>query len=111
VSRPISLRALKHTCTLEPYTGMSAGAPTYGTSVALSRVRFEPIKQNAMTSLGDMRNDKFLLFFDCRNSLPLGRTFAIKDKITFGSQVLSVRAVTPCYGDATTVHHYEVNCA
>jgi hypothetical protein len=91
---------------------VSPGPPViYGTSVALSRVRFEPIKQNAMTSLGDMRNDKFLLFFDCRNSLPLGRTFAIKDKITFGSQVLSVRAVTPCYGDASTVHHYEVNCA
>jgi len=109
VSNPIPRRLLVHSGSLAPY--VSPGPPvSYGTSVTLSRVRFEPVKQNAMTSLGDMKADRFILFFDCKNSLPSGQTFAMKDKITFGSIVLSARKVTPCYGDSDDVHHYEVNC-
>jgi len=109
VSNPIPRRLLIHSATLAPY--VSPGPPVvYGTAVTLTHVRLEPVKQNAMTSLGDMKNDRFLLFFDCKNSLPVGRTFSMKDRITFGGQALSVRKVTPCYGDDSTVHHYEVNC-
>jgi Minor capsid protein len=109
MSKPIPRRLLIHSAALAPY--VSPGPPvSYGTSVSLSYVRLEPVKHNAMTSLGEMKDDKFLLFFDCKNSLPVGRTFAKKDKITFGALILSVRIVTPCYGDDATVHHYEVNC-
>lgn len=110
MSRPISLRALKHTCTLEPYSGMVAGAPTYGASVTLSRVRLEPVKHNALTGLGEMKDDKFILFFDTRNSLPSGQTFAKKARVTFDSIALTIREIVPCYGDSASVHHYEVHC-
>lgn len=109
MSNPIPRRLLIHSGTLVPY--VSPGPPVvYGTGVTLSKVRFEPVKQNAMTSLGDMKADRFILFFDCVNSFPKGQAFAMKDKITFGSIALSVRKVTPCYGDSGAVHHYEVNC-
>lgn len=109
MSNPIPRRLLIHSAALAPY--VSPGPPvSYGTSLTLTHIRMEPVKQNAMTSLGDMKADRFVLFFDCKNSGPAGQTFAMKDKITFGSQILSVRKVTPCYGKDATVHHYEVNC-
>lgn len=109
-SKPIPRYLLVHSATLAPYTGMSGGAPAYGTSVNLVRVRFDPVKHTAMTSLGDMKNDQFLVFHDCKNSSPASQTFNFKDKITFGAFVLSVRKVVPCYGAGGAVHHYEVYC-
>lgn len=110
MSKAIPVRLLPHNATLEPYLGTVNSLPNYGPAVTLLHVRFEPVKQNAMTSLGDMKNDRFLLIFDCLNSLPAGTVFAIKDRITFNGATLSARKVTPCYGDSAAVHHYEVNC-
>jgi hypothetical protein len=109
MSNPIPRHLLIHSAALAPY--VSPGPPVaYGTSVNLVHVRFEPIKQNAFTSLGEMKDDRFLLFFDCVNSLPAGQAFAKKDKITYDGLALSVRIVTPCYGNSASVHHYEVRC-
>lgn len=110
MSNPIPRRLLIHSGSLAPYTGTVNSVKTYGTVATLSFVRFEPVKQNAMTSLGDMKNDRFVMFFDCQNSLPAGTVPAINDKITFGAIILSVRKVTPCYGNTPAVHHYEVSC-
>lgn len=109
MSRPISRSLLVHGATLAPYTGTVNSVKQYGTAVTLTHVRMQPVKQTAMTSLGDMKNDKFLMFFDCKNSAPSGTTFKTLDKITFGGQVLAARMVTPCYGDSPDVHHYEVS--
>lgn len=110
MSNPIPRRLLVHSCTLTPYAGTVNSVKTYGTAVALTFVRFEPVKQNAMTSLGEMKNDCFTLFLDCVNSRPAGIVPAMGDKITFGTLVLSVRKVTFCYGSMPEVHHYEVAC-
>jgi len=110
MSNPIPRRLLVHSGTLAPYAGTVNSIKTYGTAVALSFVRFEPVKQNAMTSLGEMKSDRFIMFFDCKNSLPAGTVPAIGDKITFGALVLFARKVTPCYGSAAAVHHFEVSC-
>jgi len=110
MSNPIPRRLLVHSGTLTPYAGMVNSVKTYGAAVALTFVRFEPVKQNAMTSLGDMKADRFTMFFDCVNSRPAGTVPAVGDKIKFGTIELSARKVTPCYGSTPEVHHYEVAC-
>lgn len=110
MSKAIPVRLLPHSATLESYLGTVNSLPNYSPPVTLLHVRFEPVKQNAMTSLGDMKNDRFLLYFDCVNSLPAGTAIAIKDRITFNGVALSARKVTPLYGDSAAVHHFEVNC-
>jgi len=111
MSKPIPRSLLKHTGTLAHYLGTVNTVKTYTTPAAsLAFVRFEPVKQNAMTSLGEMKSDRFVMFYDCTNSTPVGVIPAINDKITFGSETLIARKVTPCYGDRATVHHYEVAC-
>lgn len=111
MSAPIPRSLLIHSITIEPYTGMSRSSATYGEAIQLDRVRVEPVKQNAMTALGDAKADRFTLFIDYRNSLPPQTVPAVKDRITFEGQVLSVRTVTPCYGSEPSPHHYEVRLA
>jgi hypothetical protein len=62
-----------------------------------------------MTSLGDMKNDRFKMFFDCVNSAPVGTVIKKDDKIVYGSLTLFVRSVEPCKALGSTVHHYEVS--
>lgn len=109
MSNPISLTILTHSATLYPYTNTVNSVKTYGTAVNLTQVRVRSVKQNAMTSLGEMKNDKFLLTYDCVNSLPLATTFKAQDKIVYGASTLAVRAVTTATGDGDTPHHYEVS--
>jgi len=102
---------LNQAATLYPFVSTSAGnVKTYGTAVSLSSIAMFPAKQNAMTSLGEMKNDLYFMVFDSANSLPAGTTFKMKDKIVFGSVNLEVRKATP-QPDLTTglTHHWELN--
>jgi hypothetical protein len=104
-------RLLVHSATLERYTGTAGHSSTYGPAVAMQFVRFEPVKQNAMSALGDAKDDRFTLFVDVANTLPLGTVPAVKDRITFGGLTLTVREVRHCFADTAGPHHYEVKCA
>lgn len=110
MSAPIPRRLLIHAGLLEAFDKTVNSAPTFKPPVTLTNVRFDPVKQNAMTSLGDMKADRFVMFLDCVNSTPQGTVPAVKDRITFGANVLTVRKVTPCYASSPNVHHYEVSC-
>lgn len=109
MSSPIPRRLLPHKASYAAYAGTVNSVKTYSTAVDLSFVRFESVKQNAMTSLGDMKNDRYLLIIDCINSRPLGVFPKALDKVAFDGATLTVRKVTACYGDGAAVHHYEVN--
>ncbi|MEI8095881.1 MAG: putative minor capsid protein [Spirochaetales bacterium] len=111
MASPIMRRLLVHAATLERYTGTTGHSVTYGPALTLLFVRFEPVKQNAMSSLGDAKDDLFTLYIDCANTLPLGTVPAVKDRITFGAVTLTVREVRACFADASGPHHYEVKCA
>lgn len=111
MSRPIPRRLLVHSATLEPYAGTVKSVRTYGTAVELSRVRVDPVRRNAMTSLGDAKSDAYVLFFDAVNSLPAGTEFHVNDRITFRGESLSVREVAQLSGDSAAVHHWEVRFA
>jgi hypothetical protein len=108
---PIPRVVLNQSATLYPFlTTSAAGVKTYNTAVSLSCMAVFPIKQNAMTSLGEMKNDLYLMIFDSANSLPAGTTFKKKDKIFYGSENIEIRKAEPIY-DLTTgaVHHWELN--
>ena len=109
MSRPIPRRLLPHTATLYKRTGVDQyNDPTYAAGVALQFVRFEPTKKTALTALGEMADDKMMLFFDCVNSLPVGTTFGQMDRVVFGGFDLTVRQADPMTGSGADVHHYEV---
>lgn len=110
MSAPIPRRLLPHSAKYKPYTGTVASVKQYGTEVDLVFVRVEPVKQNAMTSLGDMKNDRVNFFYDCVNSRPIGLVFRVNDIITFDGVAYSVRKASPVYGNGPAVHHWEVAC-
>lgn len=110
MSAPIPVRLLPHSATYESYIKTVNSCPTYEAGVTLLHVRFESVKQTAMTALGDMKNDRFTLYYDCRNSLPEGISFKKGDRITVGDMALSVRTAKPCYGREAAIHHWEVAC-
>ena len=98
---------LIHSATYAHYTGTDrSGEKTYGAEQTLQFVRFEVSKQNALTALGDQKNDRYTMFYDCENSLPAGITFSAGDKVTYGSEALEVR--TANMYSAFSVHHWEI---
>ena len=105
MNRPIPIRDLIHSANYK-----SVVTDAYGNSVttttALTRVRFEPVKKTMLSNLGESKDDKFMMFFDCTNSRPLEHVFTKLDKIEFNGVDLSIREVIPEYG--TKLHHYEI---
>ena len=110
MSSPIPRKNLPHSATLYKRTGVDQyNKPTYAAAVTLSFVRVDPLKQTALTALGEMKNDKMHLFFDCVMSLPVGTKFNQMDRVVFGDFNLTVRQTDTLYGDGAAPHHYEVS--
>ncbi len=105
---PIPRALLPHTVTLKkPGEPDARGKVTY-TDSTLNYVRFETARKNALTALGEQRNDLGVLFFDMQNSLPAGTVFAVNDQVIFEGRTFTVREVTPEYTVYGNPHHYEV---
>ena len=105
---PIPRSILPHSATLKkPGEPDARGKVTY-TESTLNYIRFETARKNALTSLGEQRNDLGVLFFDVQNSLPSGTTFAVNDQVIFEGRTFTVREVTPEYTVHGNPHHYEV---
>lgn len=109
-ARPIKKHLLKHAATLKPWTGTTDrnGVKTFGTSIDLKSVRFEPAKRSVLNDLGEFKNDRFLMFYDVRNSLPKGTTFNKGDEIVFLSSTLTIRDFELLYADDADPHHWEI---
>lgn len=110
MSEPISLDVLVHSATHYQKNGEdSFGNPTWSTTPnSLSRIRVSVVKQTILTSLGEAKNDKLTLIYDCTNSLPKGVTFGERDKITYDGHDYIVREVIGPSGDASAPHHYRL---
>ena len=79
------------------------GNTTYKTGVNVNYVRVEPVKESSLKALGEMANDKVLMFYDYKNSSPLGITFKELDKVVFNSKDYFIRVVNDYIN-----HHCEV---
>jgi hypothetical protein len=100
---------LIHSATLTPAGAPDAdGNATPGTAVNLSKVRVMMAKQNAMTALGDAKDDELIMYFDCKASLPAGTTFKADDVITFSSVNYKVRKVSTHYSVNQQPEYYKV---
>ena len=100
---------LPHTATYKQLTGVDGrGKKTYATGVAVAYVRFETAKKNAFTALGEQKNDRAVLFYDCVNSYPIGIEFAPGDVLVFDGQDYEVRESVPEWSVFGVPHHYEV---
>lgn len=105
----ISGGLLIHSAVLTPQgTPDADGNSTPGTAVTLERVRVQVAKQNAMTALGDAKNDALYLYYDCTLSDPSGQTFAINDKVTFSGDAYKIRRVEPHYAMSGDIELYKV---
>lgn len=106
--KPIPKKMLVHTATYAPYQGKDAyQKATYGDSVQLYNVKFEPVKKPSLTSLGEQKDDRMKMFFDGVNSSP-SLTFYEFDKVTFSGQDYIIREAQPFYGLSDSIHHWEI---
>jgi len=88
----IPRRMLIHNIILRPVLNKDEyGNRTFSASAAISYVRCEPSKRNALASLGEMKDDKLILFYDCFNSEPQTLTFNLNDEVEFNSQKYTIR--------------------
>lgn len=107
MARPIPIKDLIHSATLKVVSGVDMyGNETYST-IDLTRVRFEPMRKTMLSSLGEGKDDKYLMFFDMKNSRPLDQTFIKLGKIVFNGVELTIREISDEY-DGEKLHHYEV---
>jgi hypothetical protein len=82
--------------------------PTFGTPQEIKYVRMEPSKETSLTGLGEMKNDKYLMFYDCVNSYPVGRSFKEHDRVVYNGLTLFIRKIRECPGERA-MHHYEIS--
>lgn len=111
MSQPIPARLLRHSAVLYPFVSQAPGqAAVYGTAINLERIYIEPVNQNAMSSLGEMKNDTLKIFVDVVNSVPAGQSFKPKDKIVAFGLTGSVRKASPVRSALSpAIHHWELN--
>jgi hypothetical protein len=105
--RPIPINLLIHKCIYKSVLIDKYGNTTEVQS-ELKRVRFEPFKQTTFTSLGESKNDKMLMFYDCQNSRPKDFNFKELDRIVFKGIEFTIRAISEEY-DNSRLHHLEIN--
>jgi hypothetical protein len=107
---PIPRYILPHSATQKYGTSTEAesGAVTWPSSRALSYVRFDPSSKLVLSKENQQVQLSAIMFFDCRNSLPAGATFAIGDQISVGSRTYTVVGGDEPIWDARHAHHYEV---
>ena len=107
--RPIQRNLLPHTGNYYKRAGVDENqVETFETAVPMQHVRFEPQKRTALAALGEMKADKYLFFYDCRNSSPTGIIFNQMDEIEFNGNRMKIRDASPISADKAEPHHWEV---
>ena len=105
--KPIPIKDLIHVAALKVVDDVDMyGNETY-TNVDLTRVRFEPTRKTMLSNLGEGKDDKFLMFFDLKNSRPKNQEFTKLNKIVFHDVELTIREIAEEY-DGDKLHHYEI---
>jgi len=107
MARPIPRHLLIHSVTHRVGTPDMYGN-TIWTDTTISRVRVEPVKNTGLmvaNSIGEMQQDKYLMFWDVRNSTPA--TFSKLDRIIFDGVEMTIRNIDNLY-DENGLHHLEI---
>ena len=105
MARPIPRRLLIHTVTLSSVTGVDMYGTETVTTTTINRVRLEPVDRTALSSYGEVKDDKYLMFWDATHST--AATFSQLDKVMYNGVVLTVREVFRA-SDEKGLHHLEI---
>lgn len=106
--KPIPKKLLIHTVVLYEKTSIDKwGSEKLDDGQVLSKVRIEP----SMQIVRDKNNSEIqlaaTLFYDCRNSQPIGINFKVDQIIDFNGQKHQIKTIEPLY-DNLKLHHYEI---
>ena len=103
--RPIPRAILTHSISHAARVSVDQyNKPTYATpATVVNYVRCEPVKASALKALGDMKDDKLTVYYDCANSSPAGIVFKELDRIIFGGVYYTIRTIVDF-----SPHHVEI---
>lgn len=113
MSAPMSSILLRDAADYYAYLGEGeTGAISYAEKIALSQVYVAPITY-AMRSqaTGEEKDDRFILYFDCVGSIPVGQTFVRKSEVVYNGVSYVLRDIEKSRGDSSAVHHYALYLA
>lgn len=103
----IPRNVLIHTATHKVLSDIDAYGVQTTIESSLKHVRFEPSRKTILSNLGEAKDDKYLMFFDCKNSSPKDETFSKLDKIVYNGVELTIREIVQEYDDKG-LHHLEI---
>ena len=105
---PIPRALLPHRAELHDEAAMDAWQHPETTALhVLEHIRIDADLLRRADEKDTEHSARWLLFYDCRNSLPREVHFAPGQVIRWNSLRLTVKQVTPVWADQT-LHHYEV---
>lgn len=104
--KPIPKNLLTHSATYKHTPVSDAWGHTTYTETALKQVRIEPSSALKLSKDNRELQLKSVLFYDCRNSSPVGVEFAEGNKITFEGTDYNIASVDLLY-DGARLHHVE----
>jgi hypothetical protein len=110
MSSAISEGLLIHTASLYPATTSidDYGKPVPADEIKLTKIRVVRAKRTVAEALGEAKNDRLTLIYDCTFSLPRGVVFNHGDKVVRNGKTYTVREATDPSGDEEGPHHWKV---
>lgn len=104
----IASRLLIHTCIYREIVGHDRDGNKIYSETELTGVRLMPVLAINKDSVGETKNDRLTLYYDCVYSEPVGVMLQESAQIVWNGASFTIRSVQPCYTHSTTVvHHYE----
>ena len=105
--KPIPRRMLPDSVVYKPLLENGRNGSVWGDEVMLKFVCVDYNTKYAIKGDNQGVAYKAMLFYDCRNSRPIGIAFREKDKIIHNGKEMTVESVSiPNSGDR--IHHYEL---
>ena len=106
--KPIPKKLLIHTIMLYEKTSIDKwGSEKLDDGQVLTKVRIEPSNQIVRDKNNSEIQLAATLFYDCRNSQPIGINFKVDQIIDFNGQKHQIKTIEPLY-DKLKLHHYEI---
>ncbi len=104
---PIPRALLPHTARLCTETTDAWQHQTVNSETKLKHIRIDADFTRRADEKDTVHACRWVLFYDCRNSLPRGISFALDQFVHWNDLRLTVKKIIPVWEDQA-VHHYEV---
>jgi hypothetical protein len=106
--KPIPTKMLPQSVVYNAYVSNTGEGSSFGTSITLTNVKMEEVKQLSRTNNGIEVIGNAMLFYDCVNSNGLTAKPLNESKITYDSHIYHIISTDILYSEDSTPHHYEI---